>query len=194
MNLITDDISSWFTDLKDSIKPEYSAIKIDSVLSFYTLSGKRSLLAIDNLSPITDVAYTVTSAHENKHYLRQFRNYPLENLFFYRKTLTFSGDDTAIENLQRYVEDSNVHLLLTPEQVTATSDMLKRLWKSQFKGDGKVDYRIYIQLLDQSLRLEDYKSDGSSLTGYKTVCNQFENRIVELWKTAYDKYQLSLHK
>ncbi len=80
--------------------------------------------------------------------------------------------------------DGNVHILLTAEQVEDTSDMLKRLWKAKFKTEGKLDYRTYIELLDQSLRLEDYKDYGSNLIGSKTVVNQFELRIEELWQQA----------
>lgn len=177
----------WFCDIADA-KPEYSPIKINSVLSFYTLSGKRSTLTIDNLTPIENVAYTVCSKAEDRYYLHEFRNHPVENLYLYRKSLTFSGDDLAVENLNRYVFDSNVHLLLNSEQVASTTDMLKRVWRAQFGSDGQLDYRHYIQILDQVLKLEDYKSHGSSLTGYKTVVNQFDIRIKDLWKSAYDTY------
>ncbi len=187
MNIQSDDFGSWFNNLREDIKPEYSAIKVTSPLSFYKLKGRITTLAIDNLTPIENVAYSVFSAKENRYYKKEFRNYPVETFFWYRPSITFSGDDPAIESLRRYIMDGNVHLLLTAEQVEDISDMLKRLWKAKFKTEGKLDYRTYIELLDQSLRLEDYKDYGSNLIGYKTVVNQFELRIEELWQQAHEK-------
>ena len=187
MNLQSNDYSSWFTNLKEDIKPEYSAKKITSVLSFYKLSGRRSKLEIENLVPIENVAYSVRSEAEDRYYLHTFRNYPIENLFWYRPTLTFRADCPEVESLRRYVTDGKVHILYTPEQVAEMVEMLERVYSSKWSGKGQMDYGIYIDLLDQSLKLQDYKQYGSSLRGFKTVCNQFEMRIEELWKMALEK-------
>src|SRR5512133_2339874 len=125
MNLQSNEYSSWFTNLKDDIKPEYMAKSISSVLSFYKLCGRRSGLAIENLVPIENVAYTVFSEAEGRYYLREFRNYPVDNLFWYRPTLTFRADDPGVESLRRYVTDGNVHILFTPEQAGEMAEMLK---------------------------------------------------------------------
>jgi len=41
--------------------------------------------------------------------------------------------------------------------------------------------------LEESLNYEDYKDNCKNLQGYKTVCNQFEQRITELWQKASPK-------
>jgi len=185
MNLYTDENDiKWFTDLKESIKPEYSAIKVTSPLSFYRLKGRVSVMAIENIIPLENVSYTVYSKAEDRYYLHEFRNYPVEQLYFYKPCDGFLGDDLATENLRRYIMDGNIHILLTPEQVSDTSDMLARLWKSHFGSEGKLDYRIYIELLDASLKFQDYKGYGSSHTGFKTVCNMMQQKIDDLWRQA----------
>ena len=65
--------------------------------------------------------------------------------------------------------------------------MLERLWNSQFKNQGKLDYRTYTDLLKTSLDYEDYKDYGKALTGFRTVCNQYEKAIREYWNKAYIK-------
>jgi hypothetical protein len=65
--------------------------------------------------------------------------------------------------------------------------MLQRLWKSQFKSTGKLDYRIYIQLLKSSLDYEDYMEYGKALVGYMTVCSQYKKAIMGYWDQAFKK-------
>ena len=185
MNLHIDENDiKWFTDVKESIKPEYSSIKVTSPLSFYRLKGRVSVMAIENIVPMENVAYTVCSKAEERFYLHEFRNYPVEQLYFYKPCDGFLGDDLATENLRRYIMDGNIHLLLTPEQVSDTSDMLARLWEFHFKSKGKLDYRTYIELLYTSLELQEYRATQSGATGFKTACNIMQEKRDDLWRQA----------
>jgi hypothetical protein len=183
MQIKSDDISTWADNL-DDFKPDYTPIKCWSVLQFFKLKGKRTVMSKDNIENIKDLHYCIFSEKEKRYYFRAYHDYNLMQIYFYRKDLDFSGSDTAIESLRRYVYDGNVYLLLTNEQVEETKVMLQRVWNSQFKIEGKLDYRIFIQLLDTSLKLEDYKEYGSNLTGFRTVCNQMETHIRELWQKS----------
>ncbi len=175
----------WLNDLAD-VKPEYTPIKCWSLLQFYTLKGRTTTLTKENIIPIRYLQYVVHSPSENRYYIRLFRAYDIDTLFFYRKSMTFSGENEAVSNLRRYTEDCNVTLLFTVQQITETTSLLERLWKANLEGIGKLDYKIWLQILEVSLRYEDYKDIDKGVTGYKTVCKQFEDKIAELWKTAYN--------
>jgi len=108
-------------------------------------------------------------------------------VYFYRKTIDFSGEDTAIENLRRYVDDRRLWLILTSEQIEQTKSMLARVYKAQFRQEGKLDYKLYIQILELSLKLEDYEDWGKHLTGFKTACKIMLDHILELWRKANNK-------
>lgn len=174
----------YFESLDEAKEEGYTPIKCTSVLEFYTLRGKTSKLLKANLEPIKDLYYALYDPNVKKYYIKYFNLYPVEVLYFYRRTLDFSGDDPTVANLRRYTDDGNVWLLLTAEQIKATTALLERLYKAQFGREGKLDYRIYVQLLRESLDYEDYMDFGKSLVGYKTVCSQYEKRIAELWKKA----------
>ena len=99
--------------------------------------------------------------------------------------MDFLGESESILQLHRFISDNNVFLLLLETNVAETTAMLERLYESHFKGKGKVSYKKWIELLDQSLKLEDYKEYGSGLLGFKTVCNQFNLRIKGIWDEIY---------
>lgn len=181
MNLRSSDLSQWFDDLKDA-EPEYTSIKVWSLAQFFKVKGKRTILCKEGLEPIKDIQYVIFSPQEKRYYLKTYRNYSLTALYFYARDIDFGGESVEIENLRRYVQDGNVYLLYTKELMEETTEFLKRLWKSQFNSDGQVRYRDYIDLLTQSIDLEDYKDYSRELTGHKTVCNQFKMRINAIWK------------
>jgi len=83
------------------------------------------------------------------------------------------------------VDDDRVWLLYTQEMINATNDMLHRLWKANLEGVGKVPYRLYIEILEGSLKLEDYKDYGKELIGFRTACKIQEEHLQELWKQCY---------
>jgi len=183
MSLHHSEISIWADEIKDF--PNFIPIKVWNMLQFFMVKGSRTLLGKENLIPIPDLKYCVFSPKEERYYHCKYRGYNVDTLYFYRKNLNFSGEDNAVEVLRRYVEDGNVTLLLRQSQFTDIELFLQRLWKSHLSGDGQIRYRDYINLLEQSLRLEDYKSYSQRLVGYKTVVNQFETRIKDIWDECY---------
>ena len=180
-----EDTSTSFDSFDDY--PDLISMQCWNVLQFYQLRGKCTVMIKENIEPIPDLQYCIFSPPENKYYLRTSKGYDLDYLYFYRPTLTFSGEDITIENLRRYVYDENVYLLFTKEQAEEIKTFLQRLWKSRFTTEGTVRYKDYINLLDQSLKFEDYKEYASGLTGHKTVTRQFEMRIKAIWDNIYKK-------
>lgn len=185
MNLLTDDNGFQYFCSIDDTKPEYFAVKVWSILQFYTLAGRKTVISQDNVIPILNLKYCVFSTHEKKYYIRDFHNWTLTQSYFYRRDIDFSGEDEAIESLKRYISDINVFLLLTEMQCQDTTTLLKRLWKSQFVGEGQVPYKSWIELLSLNLDLEDYRDFGRDLMGYKTICHRYEMRIRAIWDEAY---------
>ena len=177
-----DDISIWVDSL-DALKPEFTIIPVWNTIQFFQLKGKHTVMIAENLEPIKDVRYSVKSGE--KFFVKTYRNYSLDELFFYRRDLTFSGADYAIESLRRYVDDRNVSLLLTKSQFDEINETLARIWKSHFVTPGRVQYKHFIALLNESIRLEDYKSYSQGLLGSKTVVSQFETRIRNIWDEIY---------
>jgi len=155
-------------------------IKAVSVCQFFTLQGRVTKIIKENLIPIEGLSYAVLAKHPegDRYYTREFRMYSIDELYFYKR------EDTAIENLRRYVEDSRVILMLKPEMVADTTEMLKRLYKSYFKSEGQLPYKIWVRLMEACLDAEDYQNDHKSLPVYKTVLNQYSIKIEELWKQA----------
>jgi hypothetical protein len=182
MTLQSDDICCYGSKIEDF--EGYTPIKVWNLLQFYRLSGKKTTLAKENLEPLV-VKYAIFSPTDMRYYLKDFRGYSVDELYWYRQTLTFSGESLEIENLRRYAYDTNVVLLFTPEQMEETKLFLQKLWKSHFNSEGTVKYKDYINLLDQTLKFDDYKDYSKSLTGYATVCHQFELRITAIWDEIY---------
>jgi len=183
MTIHSEEDITWFDSIED-VKPEYTPIKAWSVLQFFTLRGKSSKLIKDNLDPIEGLYYLLFSPQENRYYKKPYRGYDIDTLYFYRQTLNFSGEDLAVENLRRYVADGNIWLLFNADQIKDTQSLLARVWSANLTTEGKLDYRIYIQLLKENIDYEDYQSYSKSHIGYRTVCNQFQIRIDELWTKA----------
>lgn len=177
--------SKWCEKL-DDFKPEYFPVKCNTILQFYTLRGKTSKITIENIEPIRYVHYALFSPQEGRYYYKFWHSAPLEVYYFYRRTLEFSGADLSVENLRNYVEDGNIWMLYTQAQVNDTTEVLKRLWKGYFTGEGKIPYPIYLQLLQQIIDYEDYQDKCKGVTGFKTVSNQYDTRIKELWDKAYN--------
>jgi hypothetical protein len=176
----------WFASLDDTKVEGYFPVKVSSPLQFFTLKGRTSTVTRSNIEVIRYLHYALFSPQENRYYFKMFRAYDLDTFYFYRRTETFSGESEEVANLRRYIEDGNIWLLMSKAQVTDTTALLERLWKANLTGDGKLPYQIYLQVLETSLQFEDYKEVGKNLTGFKTVCNQFQLKLNELWKSAYD--------
>ncbi len=176
-----DDLSTW-ADSPDDFKPDYHPIKVKSILQFYTLRGKTSKLCYENIEGIRYLYYLIFSPQEKRYYKRFWRYGTLDVYYFYRRTLEFFADDIAVERLISYIDDGNVTLLLTKEQVTNMSDVLLRVGKAYLKKDVKFPYYPFLELMKLSLDYEDYVDKSKSLTGFKTVCNQYESKINDLIK------------
>lgn len=178
----------WMDDLNDAKTEGYFPIKCTNPLEFFTLRGKTSIITKDNVEPIRYLYYLVYSPQEKRYYMRFHHVYSLNQLFFYKQDSTFSGQDESIENLHKYLYDENLYLLYTKAQVDTTRDVMARIWKANLSTKGDIDFRkfypISLEIMDMSLKLEDYKDYGRGLTGYKTTINQMEQKILELWKIA----------
>lgn len=185
MNLQTDDNGFRYFLTVEAVKPEYKVVPVWNVLQFFTLEGRKTVMKRENIISIKDLQYMILDSNGEKYYLRDFRKRSLDEMYFYRKSLTFSGEDESILELHHFISTNRVFLLLSETNVTETTAMLERLYESHFKGKGKVPYKKWLELLDQSIKLEDYKNYGSSLVGFKTVCHQFEMRIKAIWDEIY---------
>jgi len=183
MHTYSDDIATW-TDSLEDFKPEYTAVKVWTPIQCYSFIGKRTVILLDNFEPINDLHYALYSPQEKRYYLKEFPNVALWLMVFYKTEEAWDSYDAFLNDFRRRVSDGNVYLLLTEQQVKDTTAMLERLYKAQFKEEGKLPYKIYIELLDVSLKYEDYKDHGKSITGFKTVCSQFEDKINALWGKA----------
>ena len=184
MNLHSDDISKW-TDSLGDFSPEYVSVRVWNAIQLYRLMGRKTVILLDNFEPIPDLHYSVFSAADKRYYLHIYPDIPLWLILFYKTDRDWDSYDAFVNSIRRYIEDGNIYLLLTTEQVSDTSNALRRLWNANLEGDGKLDYKIYLKIAETTLRYEDYKDHGKSLTGFKTVCKQFEDQIAELWKQAY---------
>ena len=176
--MIHQEEDSIWADSLDDFKPDYTPIPCWSVLQLYELKGRTTTLVKDNLQYIRYTYYCVYDPLVKRYYKRLGRKYSLDDTFFYK------GNDVAIMNLMRFISDKTLTILMSAQQVESVSECLKRLYKGYFKTEGKLDYRIYIQILDLSLKLEEFKEYQKNITGYKTVINQIETQIRDLWAKA----------
>jgi hypothetical protein len=173
---------SYYKSIDDAKADGYTVIKVWNVLQFFMLKGKATLLKADNLIPFPSLKYLCKG--EGDHYfIREYRGYDLDTLFFYRPSLTFSGEDYAVDELRKRVKNGQIWLALTEEQTTEVKNMLERV-KNSMINRGTLRYALFIELLHESIMYEDYKATSSNLTGYKTVCNIYEQKIKDLWRKA----------
>lgn len=178
----------YFETLDEAKEEGYVPVKCFSVLAFYTLKGRVTKLLKENLEPIRFLYYTLYDPNVKRYYIRLAAPHSVDCLYFFRKDITFKvEDDITVDNLRNWVLDGNVTLLYTTDQVKDVSTLLERLWKAQFKTEGKVDYRLYLELLQTSLDAEDYNNVGKHLTGFRTVQNQYNEKIKDIWKRIVAK-------
>jgi len=177
----------YYQSLDEARDDGFTVMPVWSTMQFFTLEGRRTQITTANLTPLKDVSYVILG-DANRYYKREYKCYSLNELYFYRKSLTFSGEDVAIENLRRYIVDGRVWLLFTAEQTTAMKEMLERVKKGNLSENittSELKYRTFIKIMEANIDLEDYKTYSASLTGYKTVCNQFDMKIQNLWKSTF---------
>lgn len=174
----------YFLSLEEMKEEGFTPIKVNSVVQFFTLEGRKTQLKAGNIIPLPGLQYVVLAKYPggDRYFMRDYHGYPLVQLKFYRKDIDFSGEDEAIENLRRYVSDGRVWILMTPQMVAETTEMLQRLYKGYHKSEGQLLYKYFVPIMERSVELEDYQEYSKGLTGFKTVCHQMETQIEELWK------------
>ena len=179
MNLKTDDSGFDYFESLEDCSPEFTPVKAVSLLQFFRLMGKKTVLIKDNLEPIPNLSYLVLS-FDGLYYKRDYRGYSVDELFFY-----FQRDgevQEAIEALRSYIIDGKVWLLYTPEMIEEMKITLARVYNSYFKAEGTLPYKVFVNILEQSLKFEEFQDKLKGVTGYKTVCNSFTTNISSMWE------------
>lgn len=167
----------WYNNLEEC-KPHYTAVKVYDFIQFFTLKPRASSLILQNVIPLEGIAYVYKDPMEEKYFLKRFRGWTFEEMV--------KEDDEAIKILKARIDANAVWLMLTLQNISDTTEMLKRVWGGHYSEKGKLNYTDFIGLLKLSLQYEEYKDTQKSLTGYRTVCNQLEKQIKEIWQKAWD--------
>ena len=183
MQLKSDDNAKWGESLKD-FEPEYTAVKVWHPIQMYRLIGKRTVISLDNFEP-TCGKYALYSPQERRYYLKTFPAISLWLMLFYKTNEDWDSWDRIVNDFRQRIGAGLIHLLLTEEEIKDMTEKLVKLYTTNLSDEGKLDYKLYIELADLSLRYEEYKDKSKSLTGFRTVCNTFETKIAELWKLAH---------
>jgi hypothetical protein len=158
-------------------------MKATSLLCFFRLKGCTSIINLDNTEPLLPLQYLLHSPKENKFYLKDYKGYEIKELF----DLVYRGDDPFINNLVQWVADGNIYLLFTKSMVDDMTKMLTRIWDARFSSKGKMEYNDFLRLLKAYVDLEEYKGFGKELTGFRTVCKQYDDTIAVIWDEIYKK-------
>ena len=183
MNLRGEDGIMWGECLEDFSPLTY--YKCTTELMFYTLAGRKSTLVKENIVPIPDLHYAIYSPAEKRYYYKEFRGWDLDSFYYYRPTLTFSGDDPAMEGLRNKIWDGNVWMLLNAEQLEGMQKMVQRVADAHLRKKGsKLKYSKFLRILELSLRIEDYTTYYKNGMGFHTQINIWNTEINEIWKTA----------
>ena len=171
---------SYYHSLDDAKADGYTPVHAFSVLCFFVLKGRTTNLAKENLIPFNG-KYCVLGT-DKRYYVRDYRGFSVDALFFCRPELGFTEMDVSAEVLQRYIYDDRAWLLYTQDMITDMKKMLDRVCKAHVNGNASLSYKLFIQILESELKLEDYKDYGRNLTGFKTACKIQEDYINELFK------------
>jgi hypothetical protein len=171
----------YFESLEAMKQDGYVPIKVFSVLQFFTLRGRTTNLTKDNLVPV-ECQYVVLGS-DGRYYVRDYRGYTVDEMFFYRKDINFDNEE-PVEILQRYVYDDKVWLLYSKQAVEETKTMLARVIKAHVSGTAELNYKTFIQLLEAKLKLEDYRDYAKNHTGFLTCCHLQEETINNLLKST----------
>jgi hypothetical protein len=151
---------------------------------FFTLAGRKVTLIKDNLVPIPDIHYALYSPAEKRYYFKEYRGWDVDILYYYRRSLTFAGEDEMVTGLRNKVNDGAVWMLYTQKQIDDTQSTLHRICKANLKGGGTLKYRDFLKLLEISLKIEDCATFHSHGAGYLTQKHIWEQELAELWKKA----------
>jgi hypothetical protein len=174
-----DDIS-WYDSLED-VKPEYFPIKAMSIFSFFRLKGRTSIISMENIEPLIPINYLLFSPKEDRYYLKAYRGYGLKEI----QDRLYDGTDHFINSLDSWIRNGDIYLLFDKQGVADMISMLERIWNAHFTNKGKLPYTSFIEIIEATIKYEEYKADGREWIGYKTVLNTMENNIKELWDISY---------
>jgi hypothetical protein len=177
---------AWYNEIDDARADGYAPVKVYSLLAFFMLKDKKTVINKENLVPIPALQYAYLGKQPEEPtcvwYVKDYRAYELDVLYFYRDTLTHLGHDEALNTFRRRAD--NMYLLLTKEQVVDMTAMLKRVYKAHFKAEGQLGYKLWLELAELSIGYEDYREIGKGLIGFKTACKIYEEKIEALWERA----------
>jgi hypothetical protein len=188
--LKTNDGCPYYSSLEDCKKDGYSIVKCWNTLQFYQLPERKSIITIDSMEPIPGLHYVIKPKNKDIYFLKEFRLYPIRELFFYYQHTEGKEINESIETLRTYVAEGMINLLFTEDQITDIRNMLQRICRTRYPYNT-LSYRRYIDLLEQTLRYEDYKDYGKNLVGFKTVCLRYEEIIKQCWEKALKNHSLA---
>jgi len=179
---VDDNGFNFYVSLDEIKQDNLTPIPVTEVLSFFQLRGKTSKLSKENLIPL-ECQYVVLAKEKDttRYYTKTYRGYSVDEIYFSRRSLEFSGDDVSLDSLRRYIYDNKVWLLMTPEMVEDTKKMLDRVRRANVT-EGLLTYRLYLQILEAELKLAEYRINHSSQVGFKTCCKIQEDYIRQLWQ------------
>jgi hypothetical protein len=179
---------AWYNEIEDAGEDGYAPVKVYSLLAFFMLKDKKTVINKENLVPIPALQYAYFGKQPDEptsvYYVKDYRGWDAEAMYFDRSSLTFDANDEAFNIFRGRAHASCMWLLLTKEQVADMSAMLKRLYKAHFKAEGQLGYKLWLELAELSLGYEDYKEVGRNLLGFKTVCKIYEEKIEAVWEKA----------
>jgi len=163
----------WYNDLSEA-KPHYAPVKCYNILQFFSLRGRSTTISIGNIAPIHGISYCYFA--DGKYFMKHYRGWSYEDLY--------KSEDEALRILKARIDAKQVWLMFTLQNISDMTEALKRVYKSQFKEEGKLDYKLFIELMDVICKYEEYRDYGKNLTGFKTCCNIFDKKLNELWSKA----------
>jgi hypothetical protein len=183
-NLHVTETDKYYASLDEPREDGFIPVKCTSLVQFFRLEGKKSIISKENLVPITYIQYVYFSPAEERYYLRVFSNYSCGHLVLY-KPLNLAEENISIEQLrEKVVNGYGVWLLFNAQQIKDMNEMLIRVFNANRSDKGKLGYKDWITLVETTLKYNDYLEYGKNLTGFATVCNQFKLQLADFWKNA----------
>jgi hypothetical protein len=174
---------SWYINLKEAKDDGYSPVHVTSFLCFFRLKGRTNVINVDNLETIPNLKYLYLGRQDEDkppvYYVKDFRSeWGLDELWFYKDW------DVAAGVFRNRCKNGDVWVLFTAEQVAEMSAMLSRVYKAQFREEAKLDYKLWLELAEFAIKLDDYRETGKNLTGYKTALKLFDQEMLSIWAKA----------
>lgn len=179
---------SWYVSLDDCKTDGYFPVKVTSWLCFFKLKGRTCIISTENIEPIRELKYVYlgkpTIEGEPVFYVSDYRDYSLNNLWFYKPDWPMLEVTEACEIFRNRCKLGEVWILFTKEQVADMSAMLCRIYKEHYKEEGKLDYKHWLAIAEFSVMFNDYREVAKNHTGFKTACKIFSEQERDLWKKA----------